>query len=98
VSDTSDMGVWPFFNRSLLAAFAGGEDVVRMVFNYVIVDMAPFRATLGTRLIVNVRHVLLSLGTLAGNPSQRPGFAQQKIFQDILAVAGSKRRTANPAC
>jgi hypothetical protein len=42
--------------------FEGAEHVVRMVFDDIIVDMAPLRATLGTRFNVNVRHALFSVG------------------------------------
>ena len=37
----------------------GAEHVVSMVFDDIIVDMAPFRAALGARFNVNVRHVLI---------------------------------------
>ena len=43
--------------------FEGAEHVVRMVFDDIIVDMAPLRAALGARFNVNVRHTLLSLGS-----------------------------------
>jgi hypothetical protein len=39
--------------------FKVGEDVVRVVFDNVVVEMAPLGATLGTRLNVNVRPSLL---------------------------------------
>jgi hypothetical protein len=40
--------------------FEGAEHVVRMVFDDIIVNMAPLRATLGARFNVNVRHAPLS--------------------------------------
>jgi hypothetical protein len=40
-----------------------GQDMVRTVFDDVIVDPAPLGATLGTRLNVDVRHGVLSLPT-----------------------------------
>jgi len=45
-------------------AFEGCEDMIRMVFDHIIVDMAPLRTALWTRLNVNIRHFLPSLGTL----------------------------------
>jgi hypothetical protein len=42
--------------------FESAEHVVGMVFDDIIVDGVPMRATLGARFNVNVRHVLLSLG------------------------------------
>jgi hypothetical protein len=43
--------------------FEGTEYVARVVFDDIIVDMAPFRAPLGARFNVNVRHALLPLGS-----------------------------------
>jgi hypothetical protein len=43
--------------------FEGAEHMVRMVFDDIIVDMAPLGAALGARFNVNVRHALLSLGS-----------------------------------
>jgi len=40
----------------------GRQRVVRMVFDDIIVDMAPFGAALGARFNVNIPHALLSLG------------------------------------
>jgi hypothetical protein len=62
VSDASDMrGValtfCPIDCFSL--RFEGRECVVRMVFHDIIVDTGPFRAALGARFNVNVRHDLL---------------------------------------
>ena len=55
--------------------FEGAEHVVRMVFDDIIVDMAPLRAALGARFNVNVRHVLLSLG-IERRPGEPTGAAQ----------------------
>jgi hypothetical protein len=41
--------------------FEGAKHVVRMVFDDIVVDMAPLRTALGARFNVNVRHALLSL-------------------------------------
>jgi hypothetical protein len=40
--------------------FEGAEYVVRMVFNDIVVNVAPLRAALGARFNVNVRHARLS--------------------------------------
>jgi hypothetical protein len=44
--------------------FEGGEHVVRMVFHDIIVGRTSLSAALGARFNVNVRHALLSLGTM----------------------------------
>jgi hypothetical protein len=38
--------------------FEGGEHVIRVIFNHVIVDRAALGAALGTRLNVNIGHYL----------------------------------------
>jgi len=43
------------------------KDVVRMVFDNIIIDTGPLRAALGARLNVNVRHALLSLFSFCWN-------------------------------
>src|SRR5512135_324366 len=43
--------------------FESAEFIVRMVFDYIIVNGRPFRATLRTSFDVNVRHSLLSSDT-----------------------------------
>lgn len=40
--------------------FEGAELMVRMVFNYIIVNRRPFRTTFRTGLDVNIRHSLRS--------------------------------------
>jgi hypothetical protein len=45
----------------LFLGFESAELMVRMVFDYIIVNGRPFRTTLGTGFDVNVRHSLLSL-------------------------------------
>jgi hypothetical protein len=40
----------------------GGEDVICVVFDYIIVDVTPFRTALGTCLDVDVRHIVHSTG------------------------------------
>jgi hypothetical protein len=40
--------------------FESAEDVVRMVFDHIIIDMGSFGAALGTGFNVNVRHAFLS--------------------------------------
>jgi hypothetical protein len=46
--------------------FECDEDMIRMVFDHVIVDMAALRSPLGTRLNINVRHALLLVGSFVG--------------------------------
>jgi hypothetical protein len=45
--------------------FEGAEYVVGMIFDDIILDRAPLRAALGACFNVNVRHVLLSLGSFS---------------------------------
>jgi hypothetical protein len=69
VPDTSDKRGVAFTFRPLdrfSLRFEGAEHVVRMVFDHIIVDMAPLRASLGARLNVNVRHICLSLIVFVG--------------------------------
>jgi len=47
--------------------FEGAEHVVGVVFDNIILDVAPFAAALGARLNINVRHDLLSLVLLLRN-------------------------------
>jgi hypothetical protein len=44
--------------------------VVRMVFDYIIINVRPFRAALGTRFYVNVRHscFLSSISSIDATP------------------------------
>jgi hypothetical protein len=44
----------------------GGEHMVSMVFDDIIVDTAALRPAPGARLNVNVRHSFLSLGSFVG--------------------------------
>jgi hypothetical protein len=64
VPDASDVGtvavVFRPINRFSLRLKVG-KNVVRVIFDDVIVDMAPLGATFGTRLNVNIRHVVLPL-------------------------------------
>ncbi len=63
-------GVAPTFRPidRLSLRFEGGEHVIRMVFDDIIVDMAPLGAALGPRFNVNVRHAPLSLGKFCWRP------------------------------
>jgi hypothetical protein len=59
VSDASDKRVMAATFRPVdrfSLRFEGAERVVGMVFDNIIVDMAPLRAALGARFHVNVRH------------------------------------------
>jgi hypothetical protein len=60
-SDMRVVAVLPCPIDRFLLRLEGGEDVVGMILDHLIVDMAPVKATLGTRLNVNLGHVLRSL-------------------------------------
>jgi len=63
VPDASDKRVMAALFRPIdrfLLRFEGADHMARMVFNDIVVDIAPVRATLGARFNVNVRHALLS--------------------------------------
>ena len=67
VSDASDKGSMPLRFRPIDCFFLGSESaelMVRMVFDYIILNWRPFRATLRTRFDVNVCHSLLSADIL----------------------------------
>jgi hypothetical protein len=69
VPDASDkgmvtIGLRPIDSCSLSCESA--EDMVRMVFDHVIVNVRSFRAALRTRFYVNVRHTIFSLSTVSG--------------------------------
>jgi len=38
----------------------GAEDMIGMIFDYIVVDIAALRAAFGTRFDINVRHALFS--------------------------------------
>jgi hypothetical protein len=68
VSDTSDeWGVTLPFRPidCFFLSFESPEYFVLVVFDYIIVNGRPFRATLGTGFHVNVRHSLFSLMHIA---------------------------------
>ena len=70
VPDASDKGIVTLRFRPIDCFFLGFESaqlMVRMVFDYIILNGRPFRATLRTRFDVNVRHSLLSADILVGN-------------------------------
>jgi YidB-like protein len=60
-SDVRDVSIFlrPF-DRFVLS-LEGGEDIVRMVFNHIVVDMSAFWPTFGPGLDVNFRHFRSSL-------------------------------------
>jgi hypothetical protein len=63
-SHVRSVAVFPRPVDRFVLRFEGCEDMIRMVFDHIIVDMAPLRTALWTRLNVNIRHFLPSLGTL----------------------------------
>ena len=83
-------GVAPTFRPidRLSLRFESGEHVIRMVFDDIIVDMAPLRAALGTRFNVNVRHAPLSLGRFCWRPKNytkpKPPVALKLPFRHYL--------------
>jgi len=63
VPDASDKGGVALRFRPIdcfFLSFESAELVVRMVFDYIILNGRPFRAALGTGFYVNVRHSLFS--------------------------------------
>jgi hypothetical protein len=42
-----------------MLGFEGCQDVVGVIFNHIVIDMAALGTTLGTRLNIDVRHDLL---------------------------------------
>jgi hypothetical protein len=63
VPDASDKGSVTLRFRPIDCFFLGLEStelVVRMVFDYIILNSRPFGAALGTSFYVNVRHSLFS--------------------------------------
>src|SRR5579864_1174622 len=75
VPDASDKGMVTILLRPIdcfFLSFESAQLVIRMVFDYIIVNGRSFRTTLGTSFYVNVRHslflsllCLVTLGALA---------------------------------
>ena len=88
VPDASDEGSVTLRFRPIdcfFLSFESAEHVVRMVFDYVILNGRPFRASLGAGFYVNVRHSLFSPDVLVAKLKLQEGKALAKCSHEHTA-------------